>query len=123
MARARLTQTVRRARPAPHGRLRCRCRAHGCARAFRILHAGARWHHARAEQRWQLVDDERARKQRLGAADGLAGGLAASELALAADEGAGRQLLTVVAESLGLAWDAAARRTLHRAHLLVSGRA
>ena len=39
-----------------------------------------------AEQQWQLVDDERPRKQRLGAAYGPAGGLAASELAVAAAE-------------------------------------
>ena len=76
-----------------------------------------------AEQQWQLVDDERPRKQRLGAAYGPAGGLAASERAVAADEDAGRLLLTVVAGSLGLAWDAATQRTLHRAPLIVSSRA
>ena len=89
VARARLSQMVRQARPAPHSRLRRRCHAHQRARACRILHAGDRWPHARAERRWQLVDDERPRKQRLGAADGPAGGLAASELVAAADEGAG----------------------------------
>ena len=84
VARARLLQMVRRARPAPRGRLRCRCRAHQRARACRILHVGDRWPHARAERQWQLVDNERPRKQRLGAADGPAGGLTASELAASA---------------------------------------
>ena len=45
VARAGLLLMVRRARPAPSGRLSCRCRAHCCARACRILHAGRRWLH------------------------------------------------------------------------------
>ena len=56
VARARLRQMVRQARPAPHNRLRRRCRAHQRARACRILHVGDRWPHARAERRWQLVE-------------------------------------------------------------------
>ena len=58
LTRAELLLMVRRARPAPSHRLRCRCRAHRCARPCRILHAGRRWPRDRAERRLQLFDLE-----------------------------------------------------------------
>ena len=69
LTRAELPDMVRRARPAPSGRLQCRCRAHCCARACRILHAGRRWPHARAERRPQLFDVEEPSQQLEAAAE------------------------------------------------------